>query len=146
MLILGSKILHLLHFRQMKSVPQKLGPVNFKCSSNPIFTNKNLDKMSQSENMVIHMVLWFMISFSFPAGIYLIEVNNRNTRTMCEICSKLTIKIPERRQCFNLWLVLVLTFYFDSFESTWYSCLLTSCKFVTSLVHIKIDLKSANGL
>ena len=25
------------------------------------------------------------------------KVNNRNTRTMCEICSKLTIKTPERR-------------------------------------------------
>ena len=25
------------------------------------------------------------------------KVNNRNTRTRCEICSKLAIKIPERR-------------------------------------------------
>ena len=33
----------------------------------------------------------------FPAGIYLLKVNNRNTRTKCEICSKLTIKTPERR-------------------------------------------------
>ena len=33
----------------------------------------------------------------FPAGIYLLKVNNRNTRTGCEICSKLTIKTPERR-------------------------------------------------
>ena len=32
-----------------------------------------------------------------PANIYLFEVNNRNTRKMCEICSKLTIKTPERR-------------------------------------------------
>ena len=31
------------------------------------------------------------------AGIYLLEVKNRNTRTRCEICSKLTIKTPERR-------------------------------------------------
>ena len=30
-----------------------------------------------------------------PTGIYLFKVNNRNTRTMCEICSKLTIKTPE---------------------------------------------------
>ena len=27
-----------------------------------------------------------------PAGIYLLKVNNRNTRTSCEICSKLTKK------------------------------------------------------
>ena len=33
-----------------------------------------------------------------PAGIYLLKVNNRNTRTRCEICSKLTIKTPEGRQ------------------------------------------------
>ena len=30
-----------------------------------------------------------------PAGIYLFKVNNRNTGTRCEICSKLTIKTPE---------------------------------------------------
>ena len=34
----------------------------------------------------------------FPVGIYLLKVNNRNTGTRCEICSKLTIKTPERRQ------------------------------------------------
>ena len=34
---------------------------------------------------------------SFPANIYLFKVNNRNTRKRCEICSKLTIKTPERR-------------------------------------------------
>ena len=33
-----------------------------------------------------------------PAGIYLFKVNNRNTRTRCEICSKLTINTPQRRQ------------------------------------------------
>ena len=32
-----------------------------------------------------------------PAGNCMFKVNNRNTRTRCEICSKLTIKIPERR-------------------------------------------------
>ena len=32
------------------------------------------------------------------ANIYLLKVNNRNTRKRCEICSKLTLKTPERRQ------------------------------------------------
>ena len=32
-----------------------------------------------------------------PAGIYLFKVRNGNTRTMCEICSKVTIK-TERHQ------------------------------------------------
>ena len=31
------------------------------------------------------------------AGIYLLKVNNRKTRKISEICSKLTIKTPERR-------------------------------------------------
>ena len=34
---------------------------------------------------------------SYPVGNYMFKVNDRNTRTRCEICSKLTIKIPERR-------------------------------------------------
>ena len=33
-----------------------------------------------------------------PAGIYLFKINNRNTRTICEIYSMLTIKTPKRRQ------------------------------------------------
>ena len=32
----------------------------------------------------------------FSANIYLLKVDNRNTRKMCDICSKLTIKTPER--------------------------------------------------
>ena len=31
----------------------------------------------------------------YSTGIYLLQVNNRNTRTRCEIFSKLTIKTPE---------------------------------------------------
>ena len=36
--------------------------------------------------------------FKCRLNIYLLKVNNRNTRTRCEICSKLTIKTPERPQ------------------------------------------------
>ena len=35
---------------------------------------------------------------TFPVDIYLLKVNNRYTSTRSEICSNLTIKIPERRQ------------------------------------------------
>ena len=34
------------------------------------------------------------------AGNYMFKVKNRNTRTRCELCSKLTIKALERRQAF----------------------------------------------
>ena len=33
-----------------------------------------------------------------PTSNYMFKVNNRNTRTRCEICSKLTIKTQELRQ------------------------------------------------
>ena len=35
---------------------------------------------------------WFITT-----TLYLVKFNNRNTRKRCEICSKLTIKTPERR-------------------------------------------------
>ena len=40
----------------------------------------------------------YCLRLNVPAGIFLIKVNNRNTRARCEICSKLTIKILEQRQ------------------------------------------------
>ena len=39
-----------------------------------------------------------MTKMLISAGIYLLKVNNRNTRTRCEICSKLTIRTSERHQ------------------------------------------------
>ena len=59
-------------------------------------------KIRQPSKLVI---LWdhatnqksFISSNTIPVDIYLVKVNNRNTRTSCEICSKLTIKITERR-------------------------------------------------
>ena len=36
-------------------------------------------------------ILFLCIKSQIPAGIYLLKVNKRNTRTRCEICSKLTI-------------------------------------------------------
>ena len=45
----------------------------------------------------------------YPVGIYMFRVNNRNTTTRCEICSKFTIKTPERcqwRRCGVLLLTL----------------------------------------
>ena len=35
-----------------------------------------------------------------PVSIYLFKGNNRNTRTRCEICSKLTVKTTERHLAF----------------------------------------------
>ena len=42
------------------------------------------------------MVLFCLTHTTNPAGNYLLKVNNRNARARCGICSKLTIKTPER--------------------------------------------------
>ena len=46
----------------------------------------------------------------FPAGNYLFKVNNKSTRTRCEICSELTIKTPERRQAWRRSGVFIVNF------------------------------------
>ena len=40
--------------------------------------------------------VWLECSY-YPADIYVFNVKNGNTRTMCDTCSKLTIKTPEGR-------------------------------------------------
>ena len=61
------------------------------------FSNK---RKSKCFSCLFAMYLKCFVGFRrpFPAGIYLLKVNNGNTRTICEICSKLTIKTPEQRQ------------------------------------------------
>ena len=41
----------------------------------------------------ISVISW--LSEHNPAGIYLFKINNQYARTVCEICSKLTINAPE---------------------------------------------------
>ena len=64
-------------------------------------------------------------SLSNPTGFYLLKLNNRNTRTRCEICLKLTIRTSEQRQWLRsgVFIVsfedvsqLVLVFFFVNFE------------------------------
>ena len=52
---------------------------------------------SNDNAMRITYVVTFGSSYSIPVGIYLLKVNDRNTRARFEICSKLTIKTPEQR-------------------------------------------------
>ena len=44
------------------------------------------------------LIIWSIIS----AGYYVFKVDNKSTRARCGICSKLTIKTPERR-FFGTW-------------------------------------------
>ena len=45
--------------------------------------------------LVSVITYWPTVMETYPVVIYLFRVNNRNTRTRCEICSNLTIKTPE---------------------------------------------------
>ena len=58
--------------------------------------------LKQEKKISVHLIEFK----TFPAGNDMFKVNNRNTRTRCEICSKLTIKIPERRRLISLLLTL----------------------------------------
>ena len=48
-------------------------------------------------------ILIFALGKFNPAGIYLLKINNGNSRTRCEICSEFTIKTPEQRQLASFW-------------------------------------------
>ena len=56
--------------------------------------------ISFNKNQEINIFLLRKVSTgrAIPTGNCMFKVNNRNTRTRCEICSKLTIKTPELRQ------------------------------------------------
>ena len=47
-------------------------------------------------NIIVIITVTYYHNY-YPANIHLFKVNNINTRKRCEICSKLTIKTPERR-------------------------------------------------
>ena len=50
-----------------------------------------------------------------PANIYLLKSNNRNTRIRCEVCSKLTVNEPERRNDVVLVFLLLTSNIFHTF-------------------------------
>ena len=59
---------------------------------------KCIHKLIKTKDMYLKSVENLSTNFVFnPVGIYIFKVNKRNTRTRCELCSKLTIKTPERR-------------------------------------------------
>ena len=88
------------------------GPLVFRCFQEVQNDIKGVKKFNYvncfSCRLVGHFfhftLLMGILNFTFtvylfhPNGIYLFKVNNGNIRTMCETCSKLTVKTPERRQ------------------------------------------------
>ena len=67
---------------------------------------------------------------SYPTGVNLFKVNDGNLRTICEICSKLAIKTPERRQCFS-----VSIFDFEQLNTGWDNRSLTHVTYIRLMIH-----------
>ena len=72
-----------------------------------VFFQIGLSFLSKARGSMRHMSQYsrcreqkktFQGTIHIPANINLFKVNNRNARKWCEICSKLTINTPERRQ------------------------------------------------
>ena len=60
--------------------------------------NENLRQFAEFVYDTVIIKLIWNTNRCYPANIYLFSVNIRSTRKRCEICSKLTIKVSERRQ------------------------------------------------
>ena len=58
-----------------------------------IFTKFQQNLLNYKKNP--QAVRRFKKGIYYPANIYLFKVNNRNTRTRCEICPNLITKTPE---------------------------------------------------
>ena len=53
------------------------------------------------DNIVVFFFFCILLLFcGFPASNYVFQVNNRNNKTKCEICSELIIETPEWQQRF----------------------------------------------
>ena len=101
---------HLPLFRQAPSLISKLFKAPFLgnppyilvfCEPHYVYTIVSMDILFNL--MGIHLVM----ADSFTVGIYLVKVNNRNTRTRWEIWSKLTTKTPEHChwRCYGVFIV-----------------------------------------
>ena len=62
-----------------------------------MYLKLNNNVFIESRISVINVSKWVSSVFkAFPAGIYLLKDNNKNTIAMVEICSKLGTKVTER--------------------------------------------------
>ena len=80
----------------------QLGNKNQRTSSNFLSMIMALQKNKEQgkivrfnvDKRICSQVFFYHLHTFYPAGIYMINGNNRNTRTRCEICSNLIIKTP----------------------------------------------------
>ena len=75
-------------FRFICSFSEKTGL--FISMETALTRKKKLKRQSNLNLFLLYHLLLQQIRRRIPVGIYMFKVNNRNTRTRCEICSKLT--------------------------------------------------------
>ena len=73
----------------------------------PVFIHPKAVTNLRNTLYYILKVFYMSLYTIYRAGICLLKVNNRNTRTRCETCSKLTIKTPDRHhwRCSGVFIV-----------------------------------------
>ena len=59
-----------------------------------------------------HIDLQFYLAF--PTDIYLLEITNKNRKTYCKICQKLTTKAPDKMRETKFSIILI--FYYFHFS------------------------------
>ena len=115
---------------------QYMPPVSFWSLSLSFFPNR-LNQLNQYMPLVSFSTPYRLVSQrEYPAGIYKSKVNNRNTRTRCEICSKLTLKTPKRHHS-NTPLKTSESLWFpDVFKGYGNSVVLVSLLLTSNIFHI----------
>ena len=83
----------------------------------PLEVFNNLSGFSQKTSSIKFLSSIRHYPFSTSTGNWTFKVNSRNTITRCEICSKLTIKTPERRLASFCYLCCQLWTYFTPCSS-----------------------------
>ena len=80
---------------------------------------KNNQLVSTRWNIALKKIWVFRYHIYTPSGNYMFKVNNKNTKTRCEILLKLTIKTPEQRQWSNTLKKFVGKLPTNCFECFW---------------------------
>ena len=73
------------------------------------FPFRGLKGFNTFYNTLFKTLLPWFFDCANSASVFLLKVNNRNTKRKCEICSKLTIKTPEGRVLGVVLVSLLLT-------------------------------------
>ena len=88
---------HLISYLPSLSFYRHHAWLNTRCHEMALKRLVRFKKKTWNLKIVIVSTTVTILDWCFQAGISLLKVNNKSTRTRCGICSILTIKIPKQR-------------------------------------------------